>query len=68
MWLNESEIERLTGKKQAKKQMLVLSGMNVPFTVSGDGKPLVIESVFTMKARRSKDSQPNFEAIHGAVA
>ena len=68
MWLNESEIERLTGKKQAKKQMLVLAQMNIPFTVSGDGKPLVIQTVFTMKASRAKSTQPNFEAIHGSAA
>ena len=68
MWLNESEIERLTGKKQAKKQMVVLAQMNIPFIVSGDGKPLVVESVFTMKARRERSSQPNFEAIHGSAA
>lgn len=68
IWLNENEIQRLTGYKQASKQCAWLSANDYRFTLSGDGKPLVPTEQFGVKSKPKTGKEPNFEAIHGAVA
>jgi hypothetical protein len=68
IWLDDYEIQRLTGYKQPTKQAAWLSENGYKFTLAGSGKPLVAAEQFGVKSQAARSKQPNFGAINGQAA
>jgi len=64
LWLNDDELEALTGKKQRAKQIAVLAQMRPPvkFRVRPDSFPLVDRAQFEQNNTKPRRG-PNFEAV-----
>lgn len=68
IWLDDHEIQRLTGYKQPTKQAAWLSANGYKFTLAGDGRPLVPVEQFGVKSTARAGKGPNFGAIQNAKA
>lgn len=68
IWLDDYEIQRLTGYKQPTKQAAWLSANGYKFNLAGDGRPLVPAEQFGVKSNAKAGKGPNFGAIHGKAA
>lgn len=59
MFLSESELYELTGKKRSAAQCRALIEMGVPHWVRPDGKPVVVEAdLLQTKAGKTSPSVP----------
>jgi hypothetical protein len=61
MWLDEPDIERLTGTKRPAVQCKRLQKMGLAFIRSATGKPLVERDTLSKEDDRDK---PNFKALN----
>lgn len=68
MFLNQEEIERLTGYIKPKCQCEHLKKNGTPFKVDAFGKPLVLKDYVNQMLggiKKPRVSQPNFDALNG---
>lgn len=61
--LTPAELQKITGRKQSKKQQEVLAQMGIPFRVNADGDVLVVREHYTGATTRAKKTAPNWSAL-----
>lgn len=70
MFLEQSEIIALTGKKKYKSQLAELNTMGIPCKIRSDGSIAVLKSVVEKEfgdlsaTRKMKSKEPNWSAAH----
>lgn len=70
IYLSQSEVEGVTGKKRFSAQARALAKMGIECRVRPDGSPLVSRLAYERAmggvSKRSKDKEPDFQALlHG---
>lgn len=70
MFLNNDEIQQLTGRKKRKSQIDVLRQRGIPFDIDGDGRPVVMECLLQrhMAGVSLSGSKPTIEPDFSNVA
>jgi hypothetical protein len=71
MFLTHAEIERLTGKKRHKAQILWLREHGYKVEPNGLGEPIVAIAEYNRKAvggARRQEQEPNWSEMHGSAS
>ena len=65
MFLTQTEIQQLTGRKKRSCQLAVLREKKIPHTEDGDGKPVVLREALHehMMGRKEKPTEPDWSHV-----